>query len=285
MKKIQITSSFKKFFLFLAAMGMLAAMITPVFAQLPPESEWEEEGVCARVRIRISQDVAITRTAFRATLEIDNSPENVTLENLKITIEIKNSEQILSNNLFGMNPPELTGISDVDGNGILEPGTTCKAVWTIVPTRDAAPDVPLQYYVGGTLSYSESGTQVNMPLFPATITVKPDPKLVLNYFLERVVYSDDPFTNDIIEPAEPFALGLILQNQGKGTAHRVKITSSQPEIVENEKGLLIDFKIISTQVNTEEISPSLTVDLGKIEPAQNRRCPVDDDRKPARQVY
>jgi len=161
----------------------------------------------------------------------------------------------------------LTGIADVDGNGILEPGTSCKSVWIIIPKRDAAPDIPLQYYVGGTLSYSEAGTQIDMPLFPATITVKPDPKLVLHYFLERVVYSDDPFTKDI-EPAEPFALGLILQNKGKGTAHQVKITSSQPEIEANEKGLLIDFKIINTQVNTEKVTPSLTVDLGKIEPSQ-----------------
>ncbi len=253
---------------FFIIFSILGAMSVPAFAELPPESEWKEEGVCARVRIQISQDAAITRTAFKATLEIDNSPENVAIENLKVTLDIRNEAQEPSNTLFGIRDPELTDIDDVDGTGIIEPGGTAKAVWIIIPTRDAAPDAPTRYYVGGTLHYTESGQQISMPLFPASITVKPDPKLVLHYFLQRVVYSDDPFTKDIIEPAEPFPLGLILSNQGKGTAHHVKITSSQPKIIENEKGLLIDFKIIGTQVNTEEITPSLTTDFGEIGPGK-----------------
>jgi hypothetical protein len=236
---------------------------------LPPEAEWKEQGVCARVRIRISQDVTLTRTAFRATLEIDNSPDNVQLENLTVKLEIKDSADQLKNTLFGgADKPELTGISDVSGTGIILPGTSAKAVWTLIPTQNAAPDAPVQYYVGGTMSYTQSGTQMNMPLFPAMILVKPDPKLVLDYFLVRNVYSDDPFTADVIEPAEPFPLGLILKNEGKGTAHNVKIVSSQPQIIDNEKGLMVDFKIIGTQVNTEQVSPSLTANFGEIGPGQ-----------------
>ena len=44
-----------------------------------------------------------------------------------------------------------------------------------------------------------------------------------------------------------------------------RITSGQPEIIENEKGLLIDFEIIGTQVGAEELNPSLTVNFGDIE--------------------
>lgn len=265
MKKSQIISAFQTTFI---ALTILAVIASPLYAQLPPESEWEEQGVCARVRIKLSQDVAITRTAFRATLEIDNAPENVSIENLNVTIDIQNRNQDPSNDLFAISDPELTGISDMNGTGTLTPGSSGKAVWIILPTREAAPNEPKQYYVGGTLSYTESGTEINMPLFPATITVKPDPLLVLNYFLVRNVYSDDPFTEDVIEPAEPFSLGLMMSNEGKGTARKVKITSAQPEIIENEKGLLIDFKIIGTQVNTDQVTPSLTVDLGEIGPAQ-----------------
>ncbi len=265
MKKSQIISAFQTTFI---ALTILAVIASPLYAQLPPESEWEEQGVCARVRIKLSQDVAITRTAFRATLEIDNAPENVSIENLNVTIDIQNRNQYPSNDLFAISDPELTGISDMNGTGTLTPGSSGKAVWIILPTREAAPNEPKQYYVGGTLSYTESGTEINMPLFPATITVKPDPLLVLNYFLVRNVYSDDPFTEDVIEPAEPFSLGLMMSNEGKGTARKVKITSAQPEIIENEKGLLIDFKIIGTQVNTDQVTPSLTVDLGEIGPAQ-----------------
>lgn len=252
---------------FVLIIELFIVFVIPASAQLPPESEWEEEGICARVRIRIGQDVAITRTAFRATLEIENSPENCQLTNVAVTLDIQNSAEQTANNLFVIREPELSGISDMNGGGMIDPGSSAKAAWTIIPTHDAAPEQPTPYYVGGNLRYQENGVQIDMPLFPAPILVKPDPLLVLHYFLPRNVYSDDPFTAEI-EPAEPYPLGLILSNQGKGIAHNVKITSSQPEIIENEKGLLIDFKIIGTQVNTDKVSPSLTVNLGELEPGQ-----------------
>lgn len=263
------TSVYSKKRAFVLVLGvLLLCMPSTILADIPPESGWMEEGVCARVRIRIEQEVAITRSAFQATLEIANSPENVPLENLNVTLDIQNTDDQFSNNLFGIKGPTLTGIGDISGNGILSPDASAKAVWTLIPTRDAAPEYPTQYYVGGNISYTEGENEVNMPLFPASITVIPDPRLELDYFLQRVVYSDDPFTKDIIEPAEPYPLGLIFKNTGKGTAYDVNITSSQPEIIENEKGLLIDFEIIGTRVNTEQVTPSLTVNLGDIGPGE-----------------
>ncbi len=238
----------------------LMCLAVPLFAQ-------EEQGVCARVRIKISQEVAITRTAFRATLEITNSPQNVSLSNFKVTLDIRDANNQPANDLFGIKPPVLTNVGDVDGNGTIGPGVTATAVWTIIPTRDAAPEVDTKYTIGGKLSYTEDNEPINAPLFPATIWVKPDARLILNYFLVRDVYSDDPFTPQI-EPSQSFPLGLILSNQGKGAANNVRITSSQPQIVDNEKGLLIDFKIIGAQVNTDPVSPSLTVNLGNIPPGQ-----------------
>ncbi|RLC24498.1 MAG: hypothetical protein DRH93_04420 [Deltaproteobacteria bacterium] len=255
---------FKRLFSVCVILVLLLSVAGPVLGDLPPE----EEGICVQVRIRINQKMTLTRSAFRATLEINNAPEGVVLENLEVTLNIFNIEQEDSNNLFAITPPEVTGTSGVDGTGTIEPGTSASALWTIIPTRDAAPIVPTRYWIGGTLSYQEGDNQINIPLFPAHIWVKPDPLLVLHYFLVRDVFSDDPRTLDTIEPTEPFPLGLLMVNQGRGTAHKVQITSSQPEIIENEKGLLIDFTIIGTQVNTDQISPSLTVDLGDIEPGQ-----------------
>lgn len=244
--------------LFILISSFLLCTSTPVRAV-------EEEGICARVRIRISQDVVIARNAFRATLEISNSAENVPLENLAIILDVKDSNDQPANDLFGIHPPELSGVDDVNGGGVVEPGITASATWMIVPTRDAAPDQPTQYFIGGQFTYTEDGLVITVPLFPAPIMVKPDPLLVLDYFLVRDVYSDDPFTSEI-EPAEPFPLGLMIRNNGKGEANNLRITTSQPEIIENEKGLLIDFKIIGTQVNTDPITPSLTINLGNIEP-------------------
>jgi len=59
---------------------------------------------------------------------------------------------------------------------------------------------------------------------------------------------------------------LIVQNHGAGEAGSVHITSAQPEIIENERGLLIDFKLIGSRVGLSERSPSLTVNLGNIPP-------------------
>lgn len=225
-----------------------------------------ESGICARVRVRLSQDIALTRTAFKATLEITNAPENVTLENVNVTLDIRTAAGEPANSLFGIRTPELTGIGDVSGHGTIPPGTICQAVWIIIPTRDAAPEAPTQYTVGGTLSYVQEGQQVNMPLYPAPILVKPDPLIYLDYFWVRNVYADDARTPQI-EPSEAFPLGLIVKNQGRGTAYNLRITSSQPEIVENEKGLLIAFQIISSQINDQQVSPSLAVNLGNLEPA------------------
>lgn len=251
---------------FALIVGLLALMC---FAASMPKgvSAAEEEGVCARVRIRISQDVVLTRTIFRATLEVANSAENVPLEQFKVTLDIRDEDGQVANNLFLVKPPVLTNISDIDGAGTIDPGVTASAEWTITPTRDAAPEGPTVYTVGGTIEYMQGTDHITVPLFPAPITVKPDPLLVLDYFLVRNVYSDDPFTDEI-EPCEPFPLGLLLSNRGKGEATNLRITSSQPEIIENEKGLLIEFKIIHTQVNDNPISPSLNVDFGDLGPDQ-----------------
>jgi hypothetical protein len=87
--------------------------------------------------------------------------------------------------------------------------------------------------------------------------------LTLQYFHQRDVYSDDPFT-PAVEPSIPYALGIMVRNDGYGQARNFRITSAQPQIVENERGLLIDFQLIGTQVAGEEVSPSLTANFGAI---------------------
>jgi hypothetical protein len=69
--------------------------------------------------------------------------------------------------------------------------------------------------------------------------VLPSPRLGPQYFHQRDVRSDDPFT-DLIEPSIPFNLAVMVRNRGYGLARNFRITSAQPQIVGNEKGLLID---------------------------------------------
>ena len=47
----------------------------------------KDDNVCAKVRVRIIQELVLTRDAFNARLEIENG-ENSALENVKVEIEI-----------------------------------------------------------------------------------------------------------------------------------------------------------------------------------------------------
>ena len=92
------------------------------------------------------------------------------------------------------------------------------------------------------------------------------PATYLKYFLQRDVYGDDPFTPEI-EPSIPLPLAVMVQNQGYGTAYNFQITSAQPTIVDNQKGLLINFNIIGTEVDGQPVSPpSLTANFGDLWP-------------------
>ena len=244
---------------------LLLAVCCPLLASRGQAQE--EAGICARVKIELDQKVAITRTAFKATLQIGNSPINVPLQNVSVVLDIRDSGKNAANDKFGISNPVLTAISDVAGSGTIAPGTQAIAVWTILPTRDAAPLADTPYTVGGTINYMQGGINVSLPLFPAPITVKPDPLLQFHYFLQRDVYSDDPFTPQI-EPSEPFSLGLLIVNKGAGTAHNLTITSSQPKIVDNEKQLQIAFQLLGASVNGQPASPSLTASLGDIGPGK-----------------
>ena len=224
----------------------------------------------ATVKIQINQQALMTRTAFIGTLTIDNG-NDFNLENIKVELQIKNAQGANATGLFGISQPALINLSAADGTGSLradDPNTpqdegVGSAEWTFIPTNTAAPDAPLQYAIGGTLSYVEAGKSITVPLLSPPITVYPQAELYLDYFQSRNVYGDDPYT-DLVEPSIPFSLAVLARNEGKGDAKNLRITSSQPKIIENKSGLLIDFNIIGSQVNGAEAEPSLTVDLGDI---------------------
>lgn len=226
-----------------------------------------DSGVCAKVKLRLDQEAVLSRDAFKATLEIDNT-EGKPLENVYVTIGVLDSEGNDASELFGIHAPELSGISGTNGNGTLPDSQTGRLTWILVPTVDAAPEVETRYFVSGALNYIVNGTAVSVPLEPAQINVLPTPRLKVDYFHQRDVFSDDPYT-DIVEPAIPFSLAVMVRNFGQGTARNFRITSAQPQIVENEKGLLIDFKIIATEVAGQNLKPTLTADMGDIGPGTN----------------
>ncbi len=226
------------------------------------------DGVCARVRLQIDQEAVMTRVAFKGSLEIENSGTDA-ITGIRVDLDVRDANDHPAGDRFVVRPPVVTDMGAVDGSGVVGALGTGSAEYLFIPTRDAAPTAPRVYRIGGSFRYLENGQEVVVPLLSSTITVYPEARLQLHYFQAREVYSDDPFTEEV-EPAEPFALGIIARNVGAGAARNFRITSAQPKIIENSKGLLIDFKIIGSQVGTNAAEPSLTVNLGNIPAGQSQ---------------
>lgn len=235
---------------------------------LKAEVDEEARGVCAKVQLQIQQSAVLTRTGFTAELQMQNLSNVDAMDNLAVEVLVTDVLDGDATLLFGIYPPIVTGVSDVDGGGRLSPGAEFKAQWLIVPTLDAAPLEQTYYFVGGSIHYAINGRAVTIPIMPDTITVKPDANLNLKYFFERDVYGDDPFTENVIEPSVPFVLGLMVGNTGAGSAYNMTIQSAQPTIVrrQEDKDILIDFELIDVQVGDQPRVPSLQVSLGHIVP-------------------
>ncbi len=216
-----------------------------------------------QVRIQIEQTAIMTRSAFLGELSIENSSDTIPLEDIAVNLEVLDEDGDVVNELFGITDPVLENITSVDGSGTLATNSTGNAEWTFIPTNLAAPETPEEYSIGGTLSYDQDGEFITVPLVSTPVTVFPQAELYVDYFHQRNVYGDDPFT-DATEVSEPFSLGVLVHNQGFGAANNLSITSAQPKIIENEHGLLIDFDILGSQVNGNQASPSLTADFGNI---------------------
>ena len=223
-------------------------------------------GVCAKVKLRLDQDAIISRDAFKAMLEIDNSTSDP-LEEISVELHVRNEAGVETTDLFQIRTPVLNGLSGVSGGGILPAQSIGSSSWIIVPTSLAAPTNQVRHLVSGTLRYKQAGVVVTVPLVPTPIDVLPNPKLSVDYFHQRDVFSDDPFTLEI-EPSIPFTLGVMVRNEGYGTARNMRIQSGQPRIIENDKGLLINFEIIATEVSGIGLAPTLTANFGDITPGE-----------------
>ena len=225
------------------------------------------QGVCAQVTLAISQELVLTRQGFDARLEMDNG-SNVPLRNFQVDVTVYDADGKDVTELFVFRDPVFSGFTQVDGTGELAAGTAGNSSWVLIPLSEAAPDAITEYFVGGQINYTDTGRKITIDLEPVSINVRPQPELDLIYFHQRDVISDDPFTEEI-EDAEPFALGVLIKNSGGGAAHNLRIESAQPRIVENEKGLLIDFEIIGTDVNGGPVEPTLTAEFGDLPPRSN----------------
>ena len=239
-----------------------------VFARFKADMEAGEGGACARVKIQLSQDVMMTRTAFRATLDLENQ-RTEPLELVGFDLKIRDEFGLPAEDLFNIEVTKLTGLAAIDGTGEIGSKASGSSQWTLIPRDTAAQLEDKRYTIGGTIRYRQSGTEFFIPVADVPVTVRPDASLNVKYFHQRDVISDDPHT-EAIEPAEPYKLSVMVTNNGHGAARNLKIISGQPEIIDNEKGLFVDFKVIATEVAGQSLSPSLTADFGLLSPGERK---------------
>jgi hypothetical protein len=227
---------------------------------------------CAKVVIQIVQELTFERDGFEARLGITNNLPTA-LDNFQVTLRFTDAD----GNAVGAYTTGAGSGGDKffyrAQTGYSMPtsiagGAEKQMAYLIVPAPGAAGATATGalYFVGATLRFMADGVEQVLEVAPDSITVKPMPLLRLQYFLPGDVYGDDPHTLPV-EAVVPFALGLRTINQSPfATARNVGVVAGQPEIVDNEQGLLVAFSILGSQVNGLASLPSLKIKLGDIAP-------------------
>jgi hypothetical protein len=240
------------------------------------EQSKNSSSVCAKVSLEIKQKISMTREAFDGTLTMTNGHETLPITALGLVLKVTNAAGEDCTDLFEVLTlsDKFNGITAIDGSGTLAAKATGSAMVRFIPERGAAPETPVVYNFGGTLTYINpfSDATATIELSPSTLTVNPSPSLQIHYFLQRDVLGDDPLTRTVIEPSYPAELSALVYNDGHGVAKNFRIDSGQPKIIDNAKGLLIDFALWDYNTEASMLNgqpnnaPLGQVNLGDIQP-------------------
>ncbi len=237
-------------------------------------AENKGNSVCSTVSLQINQTMTMTRQAFRGTLTVYNGNKTQAMTNVRLKLNATNSrtQQVATAREFEIHAESLAGFKGdlaMDSGWHLGTDSTGTATIIFIPSKYAAPEEPVDYSFGGTLSYVDPYTdlEVTRELYPVTLTVKPSPELDLTYFMQRDIMGDNALTEEV-EPMVPAEFAVIINNKGYGDATNVRMATAQPKIVENEKGLYIDFEFLSSQLNGQEkvlaMGETIPTDFGTI---------------------
>ncbi len=99
------------------------------------------DGLCAVVKMEILQELTLERIGFLATLEVTNNVGDEPITDFSAALTFRDpdapdGEQDASA-LFFVKPPELSGISGIDGTGVIPPTQKAVVEWFIIPKTAA----------------------------------------------------------------------------------------------------------------------------------------------------
>ncbi|MEI9476509.1 MAG: Ig-like domain-containing protein [Deltaproteobacteria bacterium] len=207
------------------------------------------------VKIQIDQKISFEREAFNAKLSL--KPNVPSLSNVFLKLDIKDGNGNDASWLFFVVVTQKTGITSLEEGSI---SGLADINWQIIPSSDAGGTQPegLNYEVSATIDYGYDGNSFNYTTKSETITVKPMPKLVVDYYLPYVVMA-----------GEPLKIKVKVTNQGAGPAHNLIISSAQPKIVENVNNIPISFTINGSSSRPDQGGYQqgvLTINFGDVPP-------------------
>ncbi|TFH41793.1 MAG: carboxypeptidase regulatory-like domain-containing protein, partial [ANME-2 cluster archaeon] len=204
----------------------------------------------ARIKIQLSQELTLEREAFKASTDLTNKLDSQ-FEDILVVLNVKDEFGENANNKFFIQPPVLSNINSITGNGIINSLSTSSINWLIIPTIGSGGDQDsgLNYTIQLNISGTVNGVPFTANSEKVKINVKPQPKLNLTYYLPTDIVAD-----------QPFHLAVKVNNSGYGKARNLRIESAQPEFVDNNAGLLLNFSI----------SSSLLADFGDIAPGEEK---------------
>lgn len=223
----------------------------------------------SNVTLQFQQKFFLERQAFKGHLTVENQQMNG-IRDITLTPTVKRTDGTDASDLFAIS---FNGQGTWQGTDDWQLGAnaTGEAYVLYVPSKETAPTAKTDYLFGGTLTYRdvETGQLVKVELMQTKLTVNPSPDLHLTYFIQRDFVGDDP-TTDEVEPWEPAEFALLIQNKGAGDALDLRIETSDPQIVDNQANLPVEFTKLYTTVDGVEGTMNFNnLNLGRVSAGQN----------------
>ena len=240
-----------------------------VYVFHPPSIDYETRPIVRRVeptiihtvhetvKLSISQEATLERDAFAATLKMKNKLSELSIQNVNVDLRITDINGSDMMDKFYISRVSLENVDSIDGTGTILPNDTATVRWIIIPKIGAGGDSPdgKYYFVQAFITYTVDGRSFSVNSTKELINVKPQPLLVLEYYVPSEVKAN-----------QPFKLAVKVTNVGNGTARNVQIDTAQPVIYDNVSGLRIEFQIIGSAIKGQPAGKSLRIELGDIPP-------------------
>src|SRR5437867_12229884 len=101
-------------------------------------SQQQQQGLCARVKIVILQELALERVGFEATLEVSNNDGDDPLTDFSAALTFANPQLTTngvndSSSLFFVRAPTFDSINGVNGDGVIAPSAKAAIRRPLIP--------------------------------------------------------------------------------------------------------------------------------------------------------